>query len=237
MTEAPRLRLPLRRAGQRRFFGRLQHLLPGLESLVASAGEKAPSLHIGQRELCVVYEEQEIAGEAVLIADACRAKPIALTEITARLGGHLGALDHVGINIPAGSCGDWRWESWRDELAARCELYQFPFPGVNDIYFFLPGAGDGNGSPLMELVYDRVLSDPTLHFNVHTKLDKADLVALFPEGVFKPGDEDYFLSVAIDSPWSGLVVYFDFSFAREEVTPLVDMVRQFGARVSVPEYQ
>lgn len=210
----------------------LQSLLPNLDTkpeitLSETTGAN-PEFAFSDTQWTISKNDIEDDKAQVELAANCLAQTIPIARVFSLLETENYQLDHIGLNLPAASQSEGQWKSCINTLAKGSKLFQFPVPGDNKIYFVLPGLEPSVPAPLLEFTYDTILSTPTLHFTLNLKLSRADLLAQYPEAVAKPGDEEFFLSIAIESPWNGLVVYFDLAFQRENAATLNFLVKEYG---------
>ncbi|MFG2040237.1 hypothetical protein [Dactylosporangium sp. NPDC048998] len=142
-----------------------------------------------------------------------------MAELTRRLAGYVHAVDHTGVNIPAGVVPVTRWLDIVHSLAAISTMYRYPtgepWPFVlpstaaefgDDIRVFVTGR-----EPRFELVHDEWTAQPLWQFALYTDLSRAELEQRFPEpdGTAFPGLGEVFRAVTVRSPWPGLQVRFD----------------------------
>jgi len=154
--------------------------------------------------------------------------PLEVTEIAARLRGHVIRVDHSGVEFPTARVPISAWERLLDVLGAAANLYHHPDVDT-EMPFVLPASGDefsgeiaafgGVRVPKFELTYGYVTS-PLLQFHGDTDLDRASLDALFPEpqGFNLPGVET-FRSVYVAVPWPGVTLRLDLTYAMPGEPP------------------
>ena len=142
-----------------------------------------------------------------------------LAEAAALLAGHVVAVDHTGVNLPAATLPLDRWQVIVAALAEASTFYRYPTG--EPWLFVLPSTAaehaddirdfpDGR-EPRFEVVRDEWLDAPLWQFALHTDLSRPQLEALFPApaGTAFPGLGDVFRAVTVRSPWPGLLLRLD----------------------------
>ncbi|MFI5907771.1 hypothetical protein [Dactylosporangium sp. NPDC051541] len=127
-------------------------------------------------------------------------------ELAGRLGPHVYAVDHTGVNLPASTSADL-WSRTVERIAGSSAMYRYPtgepwpfvLPSTTaerdaEITAFVAGR-----EPRFELVLDEWLSVPLWQFALRTDLTRAALEAMFPEpdGVAFPGLGEVFRAVTV----------------------------------------
>lgn len=235
------LTLPVANAGQRLFLSRLQEMLAPqacmatgsglLPSLRIAGGSSSPHLAFDDAcrlmlEPAPAHEQAENSGTThAVIGRHTPAPQVPLEQIVDRLEGAVLRLNHIGVNVPETSRSKSGWDETVARLGASEWLYRLETGSAAEILFLLPVTPEEHASgtlaterqeagSMIELCCGDDTPGFTLHFNLETRLTRAELLQRFSgNGVFKPGDEAFFLSVCAASPWAGLTIYFDLSFA------------------------
>jgi len=146
-------------------------------------------------------------------------------QIRVGLEGIASRLNHVGVVVPETRREKSGWDAMIARLGKTEWLYRLETGTSAEILFLLPvtpqeysggalASGFRDPRPMIELCCSDATPCFTLHFNLETRLTRAELLQHFSGyAVFKPGDEAFFLSVCAASPWAGLTIYFDLSYA------------------------
>ena len=236
------LRLPVANARQRRFASWLQERLVSLRC-AAAGGPGSPQLHILEGSTtpslqfdddCRLRVGQAPGDDAetdapsathAVIAHQTLAPCVPPEQIFALLEGALLRLNHIGVNVPETARTTGGWDAMVARLGKSEWLYRLETGTATEILFLLPVTPEeyARGTlaperrehgPMIELCCSDITPGFTLHFNFETRLTRAELLRRFSDrAVFKPGDEAFFLSVCAASPWAGLTIYFDLSYA------------------------
>ncbi|MDR7323509.1 MULTISPECIES: hypothetical protein [Catenuloplanes] len=149
-----------------------------------------------------------------------------LADLARRLTGHVGRVDHTGVNLPTRSVPADEWHDLVRDLAAVAAMYHYPTgepwpfilpatPGelTTDIRDFVVGR-----EPRFELVHDEWSSHTTWQFALWTTLTRAELEELIPApwGTGLPGLEDIFRTVYVRHACPNLEIRFDLCFRVDE---------------------
>lgn len=143
-------------------------------------------------------------------------------EILARLGGHLTALDHIGVNFNVGWLGSF---PFRHRLLTNLAATDFAIshPGRPDWIFLVPDAdeiafGSGHALPKVELVLEPLsFRGSILQLDVCTDLSCEAVEQLFPApyGMAPEGLATYLRSVFVRTSWpDGVALRLDIRFAQ-----------------------
>ena len=92
---------------------------------------------------------------------------------------------------------------------------------------------DGDRASVVELVLDRSAERSSFHVCARVSADRTAVEAAFPApfGAYKPGDEPFFLSVALPvSP--RLPSYLDLAFSDAQLGPWPQIVAAMGKRIA-----
>lgn len=181
-------------------------------------------LHLAAMTLAAPSDEIEVApGVAVKPAEEDRLTDFLRTEWS--------AFDHLGINLSYNDLGDAEWHRLIAAVAAELPAWRLEIGSANDIVMLI--AEDGDRVSVVELVHDRAASRSSFHVCARVAADRAAVEAAFPSpfGVYKPGDELFFRSVALPiSP--RLPSYIDLSFSDAQMGPWPGIVAAMGKRIA-----
>jgi hypothetical protein len=141
-------------------------------------------------------------------------------------------LDHVGLNL---SHNDLTVEQWRALLAAisaRTPLFRLNVGSPNDIVIAILRDRIAGKFGVLELVHDQSEAQTSLHICVRVSAPRSVLETQFPApfGGYKPGDENFFRSVAL-LPELAMPAYIDIGFNDGGLTPWPDIVAAMGQRI------
>ncbi|HTJ63790.1 MAG TPA: hypothetical protein VL899_08260 [Alphaproteobacteria bacterium] len=141
------------------------------------------------------------------------------------------ALDHVGFNLSHRDLDIGEWTRAIAEIGAALPAYRLEIDSANDIVMIVVER-DGRASTA-ELVYDRAASVSSMHFCARVAVPRLAVEAAFPTpvGAYKPGDEAFFRSVALDAPL-GMPVYVDLAFSDAQMAPWPQIVAAMGKRLA-----
>lgn len=157
-----------------------------------------------------------------------RAEPddlLGMHEVLERLRGHVVRLDHTGVNFPCRLVARSEWDALVATLAAGAAVYGYPTG--EDWPFILPATSEELESditvfpldrgPKFELVYDAHATVPGLQFDLETDLTRPELETLFtaPYGTAFPDLGQYFRTVQVAHPWTGLTIRLDLRYRDE----------------------
>jgi hypothetical protein len=168
------------------------------------------------------------SGTHALIAPGTMAPCLPLMQILSALQGRIRRLNHAGVGFSASLAEHSGWREALTRIRASGFLHRLETGTDDKIWFLLPATPEEYAAgrlrrdlptpgPMFELSHSLAAPGHTLHFNLETDLPRRELLARFSgRGVFKPGDNAYFLSVCAASPWRGLTVYLDLSPGDED---------------------
>lgn len=151
-----------------------------------------------------------------------RPPALPLAMIAARLAGHIPAIDHTGVNLPAALVDGGRWDALLRALGREAAVYRYP--GGEPWPFVIPATDDefaddirdfaAGRVPKFELVHDGRARCPILQFALTTDLTRAEAEALFPppHGVAFPDLGAIFRTVYVEPPWPGLEIRLDLNY-------------------------
>ncbi|MFD0577779.1 hypothetical protein [Dactylosporangium darangshiense] len=149
---------------------------------------------------------------------------IGMAEFAQRLAGHVVAVDHTGMNLPAAAVPPERWQAIVHAVAGVSTFYRYPtgepwlfvLPSNEAEYATDIDAFADGREPRFELVRDEWLDGPLWQFALRTDLSRPDLEAMFPDpvGAAFPGLGEVFRAVTVRSPWPGLQIRFDLYYSR-----------------------
>jgi hypothetical protein len=163
---------------------------------------------------------------ASTVAAAAAAEPpgVDMADAAALLGGHVAAVDHTGVNLPAATVPPVRWADIVAAIAEVSTLYRYPTG--EPWLFVLPSTQSEHADdirdfpdgrePRFEVVHDEWLDGLLWQFALHTDLSREELEAMFPEpaGVAFPGLGEVFRAVTVRSPWPGMQLRLDLYYHR-----------------------
>jgi hypothetical protein len=151
---------------------------------------------------------------------------IGVAEFVQRLAGHVVAVDHTGMNLPAAAVPPERWQAIVHAVAGASAFYRYPtgepwlfvLPSNEAEYATDIDAFADGREPRFELVRDEWLDGPLWQFALRTDLSRPDLEAMFPDpvGAAFPGLGEVFRAVTVRSPWPGLQIRFDLYYGRTD---------------------
>lgn len=145
-----------------------------------------------------------------------------LSDVMAKLDGHLTGLDHIGINVGVDLLG-LRPEQHPLLVQLARSGSAVAHPGHPNWIFLMPVTPAVGGSPSFDLpMFEVVLEPPGLHgpvfqFDVRTSLHRADAERLFPAplGRAPAGLDDVYRSVFVRTAWpTGVRLRVDVRFDR-----------------------
>lgn len=176
-----------------------------------------------------------------------RAEPddlLDMQEVLERLRGHVVRLDYTGVNLPSRLVARSTWDGLIAGLATAAAVYRYPTG--EDWPFILPATTDELESeitefslergPKFELVYDQHARSPGLQFDFETDLTRPELEALLPEpyGTVFPDLGQFFRTVQVAHPWSGLTIRVDLRYRDDsgaETDGLAEWLVTKGGRI------
>lgn len=176
-----------------------------------------------------------------------RAEPddlVDMHEVLERLRGHVVRLDHTGVNMPSRLIARSTWDALIAGLATAAAVYRYPTG--EDWPFVLPATSEELESeitefplergPKFELVYDEYATIPGLQFDLETDLTRSELEVLFPEpyGTVFPDLGEFFRTVQVAHPWSGLTIRVDLRYRDDtgaETDDLAEWLVTEGGRI------
>ncbi len=171
--------------------------------------------------------------DSVEVAPGLHLRPADQAWLMEFLARHWLALDHVGINLSHRDLAETDWRTAITAIGAILPAYRLEVGAANDIVMIVSeDEGSGRVSTL-ELVYDRAAARSSLHICARLSAPRALVDAEFPEpfGAYKPGDAEFFRSVAL--PYTvGLPTYLDLSFSDALMAPWPRIVAAMGTRVA-----
>ncbi len=169
--------------------------------------------------------------ERVPAAPGVDLAPVQAGALSEFLQGSAISIDHIGINLCAADLPEANW-------AAALLALDAVFP----TYLLQVGAANANANAIaiallpslaLELVYDRGAIQSSFHVCVKVAATRAQVEARFPfpHGVYKPGDEAFFISLA-PPPRLRIPTYLDLAFSDGQMAPWPTIVQAMGRRVS-----
>ncbi|MBT7008793.1 MAG: hypothetical protein HN964_05120 [Candidatus Jacksonbacteria bacterium] len=155
--------------------------------------------------------------------------PLSIADFLKKFKEHIIRIDHTGVNIPEKCITKEYWEIELKKLGKGCNLYEYPT--TDDWLFILPSNErehkeeikdfKAGREPKFELVYDVYSKYPTIQLDIETDLSRKEVEELLPApyGISFEGVEDYFRSMFISHPWTGLVIRIDVRFKNGDNQP------------------
>jgi len=189
--------------------------------------EQTLDYEIDDRGFTQVITKQDVHGAYYeLHAGADTIYRLDIQEVATRLKSHIVRIDHTGFNVPSALISRKSWEHFVGSIAKQSNLYKYPTG--EDWPFILPATSTEYNAeitqfpvgrePKFELVYDIYSPVPTIQIDVETNLTRVQIEQLFPEpyGISFPELADFFRTVYVQHPWSGLAIRFDIRFRNDE---------------------
>jgi hypothetical protein len=172
-----------------------------------------------------------IFGDTVEVSPGLYLQPADQTRLTDFLAEHWLALDHIGINLSHRDLTEARWQRAIAAIGVVLPAYRLEIGVANDIVMIVSEGNDRVST--LELVYDRAATSSSLHICARLSVPRALVDAEFPApfGAYKPGDAEFFRSVAL--PYTlGVPAYLDLSFSDAQMAPWPQIVAAMGKRIA-----
>jgi hypothetical protein len=168
---------------------------------------------------------------SVEIAPGLAIPPADDDALTGLLKDHWLALDHIGFNLSHRDFDVGDWTRAVADIGAVLPAYRLEIGSANDIVMIVVEQ-DGRASTV-ELVYDRAALVSSMHFCARVAVPRLAVEAAFPApiGAYKPGDEAFFRSVALDAPL-GMPAYVDLAFSDAQMASWPQIVAAMGKRIA-----